>query len=51
VVNPGRRNCGHGEHSGDPLVQMIAGAYVAPFWRWKRLLGKPITPGRPRKDT
>jgi hypothetical protein len=29
---------------------MIAGAYVAPFWWWKRLLDQPITPGRPRKE-
>jgi hypothetical protein len=36
--------------AGDPLVQMIAGAYVAPLGWWKRLLKQPITPGRPRKD-
>jgi hypothetical protein len=31
-------------------VQIIAGAYVAPLWWWRRLLKKPITPGRPRKN-
>jgi hypothetical protein len=35
---------------GDPLVHWIAGAYVAPLWWCKRLLKKPITPDRPRKD-
>jgi hypothetical protein len=36
--------------SGDPAVRTIAGAYVAPDWRWQRLLAKPILVGRPRKD-
>jgi hypothetical protein len=35
--------------SGDPVVQIVAGAYCAPDWWWKMTLAKPIKPGRPRK--
>ena len=35
--------------SGDPLVQWIAGAYVAPAWWWRLLLVGPITRDRPRR--
>jgi hypothetical protein len=36
--------------AGDPLMQMIAGAYVAPLWWWQLLLAKPMKVGRPRTD-
>jgi len=36
--------------SGDPEVLVIAGAYCAPGWWWQKVLAKPLTPGRPRKN-